>query len=175
MRVVALVRQILQPGYERTIQCLLGILGVVYEFPIFLLISNLLWEDICFDEVRLLTFPRLLMRFLELRCVFIGRCQGHRLHFLCLNGRSWVHLRLSSGGRLNVSPSFLWPCWLFVDWLRTQNIFHTFPKLTRRCSNCTPPTYLPAIAACYHSCYKPNRRTGDRSRTQALTCNPVQN
>jgi hypothetical protein len=42
MRVVALVRQILQPGYERTIQCLLGILGVVYEFPIFLLISNLL-------------------------------------------------------------------------------------------------------------------------------------
>jgi hypothetical protein len=37
----------------------------------FLLISNSLLEDICFDEVQLLTSHILLMCFLELRCVFL--------------------------------------------------------------------------------------------------------
>jgi len=45
------VRQTLAPGYERTLLGLLGILGGV------LLISNYLLEDICFYELRLLTFP----------------------------------------------------------------------------------------------------------------------
>jgi hypothetical protein len=50
--------------YERMLQGLLGILGGV------LLILNSLLDDICFDEVRLLTPLLSLLMCLELRCVF---------------------------------------------------------------------------------------------------------
>jgi len=91
--------------------------------------SNSLLEDICFNKVRLLTFHLLLMCFPKLGYLFLGSwCRGHRLYFQCSSRRCIDHLRLLCG--------------------RMNNIFHTFPAFTRKCSNCTPPTFLQTIAVC---------------------------
>jgi hypothetical protein len=78
-------------------------------------LSNNLGEDICYDEVRLSTFPLLLMHFLELIVAFLG--SGSTPTPLILSKRSLYRLLLSSSRKLNVSSFYLWLRRLFADWV----------------------------------------------------------
>ena len=56
IRVIVLVRQALTPSYERTLQRLVGILGIIYGHPSNPNYNrNSLLEDIFSDNMRILT------------------------------------------------------------------------------------------------------------------------